>query len=103
MNMDKLLKEAKKMHEQMNKIQENLSKNTIEGKAGGGAVVIKIDGNGEILALTISPEVVNPNDIEMLEDLVITALKDAFKKKEEISSANMSSITEKLGNFPGWI
>ena len=73
MNMDKLLKQAQKMQAQMSIAKEDLAKTIIEGEAGGGVVKAKVNGNGEVLSISISPEVVNPNDVDMLEDLILSA------------------------------
>lgn len=103
MKIDKLIKQAKEMQEQMNKMQKELSQKKIIGEAGGGTVKIEMSGNGEALSVSISPEVVNSDDIEMLEDLILTAIKDATLKREEVTNKNMGSISKKFGEFPGWI
>ena len=103
MKIDKLIKQAKEMQEQMNKMQKELSQKIIIGEAGGGMVKIEMNGNGEALSVSISPEVVNSDDIEMLEDLVLAALKDAILKKEDISNKNINSISQNFGDLPNWI
>ncbi|MGI6443323.1 MAG: YbaB/EbfC family nucleoid-associated protein [Synergistaceae bacterium] len=103
MKMDKLLKQAKILQEQMDKMQKELSQKIIIGEAGGGMVKIEMNGNGEALSVSISPEVVNSDDIEMLEDLVLAALKDAILKKEDISNKNINSISQNFGDLPNWI
>ncbi|NLV82187.1 MAG: YbaB/EbfC family nucleoid-associated protein [Synergistaceae bacterium] len=103
MNMDKLLKQAQKMQAQMSIAKEDLAKTIIEGEAGGGVVKAKVNGNGEVLSISISPEVVNPNDVDMLEDLILSALKEAFSKSKDVADKSMSSITGGMGRNPGWI
>ena len=103
MKMDKLLKQAKILQEQMDKMQKELSQKIIIGEAGGVMVKIEMNGNGEALSVSISPEVVNSDDIEMLEDLVLAALKDAILKKEDISNKNINSISQNFGDLPNWI
>ena len=90
MKMDKLLKQAKILQEQMDKMQKELSQKIIIGEAGGGMVKIEMNGNGEALSVSISPEVVNSDDIEML-------------KKEDISNKNINSISQNFGDLPNWI
>lgn len=101
MKMDKLLKQAQKMQAQMALAQEELENTKIEGSAGGGAVKTVVNGHGEVLSVSISREVVNPDDVEMLEDLVLTAIKDAVSKSKALSEGKMESITGKMGGFPG--
>lgn len=101
MNMNKLLKQAQKMQVQMSQVQEELAKKSIEGEAGGGVVKAKVNGNGEVLSISISPEVVNQEEVEMLEDLILSALKDAFTKSKDAADKSMSSITNGMGGIPG--
>lgn len=101
MKMDKLIKQAQKMQAQMALAQEELAKTEIEGAAGGGMVKVKVNGQGDILSVSISPEVVNPEEVDMLEDLVLTAFKEATKKSRELSENAMSSVTGGLSGFPG--
>lgn len=99
--MDKLLKQAQRMQAEMALAQEELAKAVIEGVSGGGMVKAKVNGHGEVISLSISPEVVDPTDVEMLEDLIISAIKDALAKSKEMSSDRMNSITGGMGGFPG--
>ena len=100
-NMDKLMKQAQKMQAQIALAQEELGKSITEGTAGGGMVKAKANGHGEILSISISPEVVRPDDVEMLEDLVLSAVKDAISKSKEMADKAMSSVTGGMGGFPG--
>lgn len=99
--MDKLLKQAQRMQAEMALAQEELAKAVIEGVSGGGMVKAKVNGHGEVISLSISPEVVDPADVEMLEDLIISAIKDALAQSKEMSSDRMNSITGGMGGFPG--
>lgn len=101
MKMDKLLKQAQRMQAEMALAQEELAKAVIEGVSGGGMVKAKVNGHGEVISLSISPEVVDPTDVEMLEDLIISAIKDALAQSKEMSSDRMNSITGGMGGFPG--
>lgn len=103
MKMDKILKQAQRMQAQMTLAQEELEKTTLEGVAGGGMVKAVVNGHGDIISVSISKEVVNPDDDEMLEDLVLTAMKDAISKSKELSNDKMNSVTGGMGGFPGFM
>ena len=100
MNMQQMMKQAQKMQRQMEEMQKNLAEKTMDVSAGGGAIKITINGEKQITALTISPDVVDPEDVEMLQDLVISAVNEAFRQMDEAVSSQMSSITGGL-NMPG--
>ena len=93
MKMDKLLKQAQRMQAEMALAQEQLSNTVVEGVSGGGMVKAKVNGQGEVLSVSISPEVVDPQDVEMLEDLIISAIKEALKQSKEMANGKMNSIT----------
>ncbi|GMK42445.1 nucleoid-associated protein [Paenibacillus sp. CCS19] len=99
-NMQHMMKQVKKMQEQMLKAQEQLGTKTIEGTAGGGVVTVQVNGHKQILSINIKPEVVDPEDIEMLQDLVMTAVNDALAKAEELANEDMSKYTGGL-KIPG--
>jgi DNA-binding YbaB/EbfC family protein len=100
--ISELLKQAQKLQTQMAKVQEELATKTVEGSAGGGMVVVVANGKQEIISIKIDPEVVDPNDIEMLQDLVIAAVNDALKKSQEMVTQEMSKLTGGLNlNLPG--
>lgn len=104
MNMDKILKQAQKMQAQMALANEQLEKVTVEGTAGGEMVKATVNGHGDLISISISPEVVNKEDIEMLEDLVLAAVKDALKKSREIANNKINSATGGLaGGLPGFM
>lgn len=99
-NMNQMIKQAQKMQEQMMKMQEEMETKTYEAAAGGGAVKVVIDGKREIKEVILSPEVVDPDDIEMLQDLIIAAVNEGLRKVDEESTAQLGSITGGL-NIPG--
>ena len=99
-NMQAMLKQAQKMQEDMAAMQEELESREYDISAGGGVVNVKISGKKEILSVKISPEVVDPDDIETLEDLIVAAVNEAIKKVESVSSEEMQKITGSMG-LPG--
>lgn len=99
-NMQAMLKQAQKMQEDMAAMQEELEAREYDVSAGGGVVNVKINGKKEILSVKISPEVVDPDDIETLEDLIVAAVNEAVKKVEAVSSQEMQKITGNIG-LPG--
>lgn len=92
-NMNQMMKQVKKMQEQMMKAQEELGTKTIEGTAGGGVVTVSINGHKKLLDIKIKPEAVDPEDIEMLQDLVLTAVNDALTKADDIANQDMGKYT----------
>jgi len=97
-----LVRQAQKLQAQMAKVQEEMSLKTVEGSAGGGMITVIANGKQEIMSIKIDPEVVDPNDIEMLQDLVIAAANDALKKAQEMVTNEMSKLTGGLNlNLPG--
>ena len=101
MKMDKIIKQAQRMQAQMALAQEELQNTVREGAAGGGAVKATANGHGDILSVTIDKEVVNPDDVEMLEDLVLSAVKEAISKSKELSNDKMNSVTGGMGGMGG--
>ncbi len=89
MNMQALMQQARRMQEQMAKAQEELREERIEGSSGGGIVTVTVDGYGALKGVTISPEAVDPDDIEMLEDLVIAAYNEAAAEAERIKNEKL--------------
>ena len=98
-NMSNVIKQAQKMQAEMEKVQEELE-DKVEGTAGGGAVTATANGKKEILSLKISPDAVDPEDIETLEDLVMVAVNDAVKKADDMMAEGMSAVTGGI-NIPG--
>jgi DNA-binding YbaB/EbfC family protein len=99
-NMNSMIKQAKKVQEQIAKMQEELHERVLETSAGGGAVTIKINGKQQLLEIKIKPEVVDPEDVEMLEDLILAAVNDAVKQSQDMVASEMSKITGGF-NIPG--
>jgi len=99
-NMNQLMKQAKKLQEDMAKAQEALSELTVTGTAGGGAVAVEMNGHRKVLSVKIKQEVVDKDDVEMLEDLLLTALQDAEGKAESVTEEQMGKYTRGL-NMPG--
>ncbi|HEY9855185.1 MAG TPA: YbaB/EbfC family nucleoid-associated protein [Stenomitos sp.] len=102
MDMQKLMKQAQKMQEDLLKAQENLGSQTVEGTSGGGAVTVVANGHKEITAVRIKPEAVDPEDIETLEDLVLTAIRDAQGKANALAENQMGSMMPPGMNLPGF-
>jgi hypothetical protein len=90
--MQQMMKQVKKMQEQMLKAQEELASREFEGSAGGGAVTVKVNGHKKVLSVTIKPEAVDPDDVEMLQDLVLTAVNDALNRAEESASESLGKL-----------
>ncbi|MBE5921164.1 MAG: YbaB/EbfC family nucleoid-associated protein [Lachnospiraceae bacterium] len=104
-NMNNLMKQAQKMQQQMLEAQAELEQQEVTAAAGGGAVEVTVSGKKEVVKVKLAEEVVDPDDIEMLEDLIMAATNEAFRKIEEISSSKMGKITGNLGGmggFPGF-
>jgi DNA-binding YbaB/EbfC family protein len=96
-NMSQLMKQAQRMQRQMEEAQAELEEKEITGTAGGGVVEVTVSGKKEITKIKINPEAVDPEDVEMLEDLVMAAANEALRKVDEISQASMSKFTGGLG------
>ena len=101
MNIQKMMKQAQKMQEQMAKTQEELAQKEVEVTAGGGKVTVKANGAGDVLSIKISKDVVDPNDVEMLEDLVLTGVQKAIEEGRQLMQAEMGKITGGMGLPPG--
>ena len=99
-NMSAMLRQAQKMQEDMEALQADLDSREYDISAGGGAVELKINGKKEVLQINIKPEIVDPDDIEMLSDILVAAVNEAIKRVEETNSAEMSKITGNIG-LPG--
>lgn len=96
-----LMKQANQMQMKMKKLQEELATREFTGTSGGGAVTAKVNGDNKVLSLAINPEVMKSGDVEMLQDLVTSAVNDALKVAKETSNQEMSKITGGL-NIPGF-
>ncbi len=92
-NMNQMMKQVKKMQEQMMKAQEALETKTVEGTAGGGVVSVTVNGHKKVLNVVIKPEAVDPDDVEMLQDLVLTAINDALAQVDDLANKDMGKFT----------
>lgn len=92
-NMQGMLKKVQKMQSEMTKLQEDLKSRTLEATAGGGAVTVVVTGNKDVVSVTLKPEVVDPEDIEMLQDLIVTAVNDAMKQVDTMTETEMGKVT----------
>ena len=99
-NLGNIMKQAKKMQEKIASIQAELESKTVEATAGGGMVTVVVNGKFEILSLKIDKEVVNPEDADMLQDLIMAAVNEGIRKAQEMATAEMSKITGGF-NIPG--
>jgi len=96
MNINQLMKEAKKMQADIEKSQEELQTKEFEATSGGGAISVKVGGNKEIKEINISKDVVDPDDVEMLQDLIITCINEALRKVDSAQNASLGKF-----NIPG--
>lgn len=99
-NFGDIMKQAQKMHKKMEEMQNELKERVVEASSGGGMVTAKMNGRQELLAVKIDPEVVDPEDVDMLEDLVVAAVNQAAKKSRELCEQEMAKLTGGL-NLPG--
>ncbi len=95
-----IMRQAQELQAKLAKAQEELSKTTLEASSGGGAVKVTINGQQEIQSIKISPEVIDPNDVELLEDLVLTAVSEAIAKSQELAAERLGGLTGGL-KIPG--
>jgi hypothetical protein len=99
-SITKLMKQAARMQQQMEQVQGQLAARTVEATSGGGAVKVVVRCDGTLASVKIQPQAVNPNDVSLLEDLVMTAANQALSQAKEISNQEMSKVTSGL-NLPG--
>jgi DNA-binding YbaB/EbfC family protein len=99
-NMNQMMKQMKKMQAQMAKAQEELAQKEVEGTAGGGVVKVRMNGHKQVQAVEIAPEVVDPEDVEMLQDLITAAINEAMKQVDEMVAKDLGKLTGGL-NLPG--
>lgn len=99
-NMNNMIKQAQKMQQDMLRAQEELETKTVEATVGGGSVTAVVSGKKELVSIKISPDAVDPDDVEMLEDLILAAVNEGMRKAEELAASEMSKITGSM-NIPG--
>lgn len=100
MNIAKMMSAAANAQKKMAQIQEDLAQKEVEASSGGGKVTVKVTGAGDILSIKIAPEVVNPDDVELLEDLVLSAVRQATGDAKKLAADEMGKLTAGLG-LPG--
>lgn len=100
MNMNKMMKQAQKMQAKMEKMQEEMADKTVEATAGGGVVKAIVNGKQELVDLEIDPEAVDPEDVEMLEDLILAAVNEAMSEVQDMVNGEVSKLTGGM-NLPG--
>ena len=98
-NMNNLMKQAQRMQRQMEETTKELEEKEYSASAGGGAVTVTVSGKKEVVSVKISPEAVDPDDVEMLEDLIISAVNEAIRQVEEMYNAEMGRMTGGLGGM----
>jgi DNA-binding YbaB/EbfC family protein len=98
--MNQMLKMAQKMQQDMAKVQEEMAQKVVEASAGGGAVKATVNGRKDLLEININPEVVSPDDVEMLEDMIVAAVNQAMRQAEDMMAEAMNKITGGL-KLPG--
>lgn len=101
-NRHMVMKQIEKMQADMIKLQEELAEKTLETTAGGGAVKVVVNGKQELVGVTIDPEVVDKDDVEMLQDLIIAAVNEGLRQSKEMSEEAMAQITKKIPGMPNF-
>jgi DNA-binding YbaB/EbfC family protein len=100
MDLSNIMQQAKSMQEKMAKIQEDLAKKSITGSSGGGMVQVTVNGQGEVLSVAVEPQIIDPAEAEMLQDLITSATNDALRKAKDLSQQELGQLTGGL-NLPG--
>ena len=100
MNMQQMMQQARKMQEQMVAMQEQLATKTVEASAGGGMVKVSVNGNMQLESVTIDPDALDPEDVEMLQDMIVAAANEAIRGMGDIANREMGAITGGM-NIPG--
>ncbi len=98
-NMQQLMRQAQKLQEQMEKAQSDLDTREYEAASGGGMVKVKVSGKRELLSIELNPQVVDPEDVEMLQDLILAAVNEALRKGEETREAEMNRLNPGMGGM----
>lgn len=100
-NMNDMMRQVQKMQADMEKAQEELKHETVEASAGGGMVSVKVSGELEVLSLEIDPDAVDPEDVELLQDMVQAAVNEAMRSAQEMAASKMGAVTGGLGGGGG--
>jgi DNA-binding YbaB/EbfC family protein len=101
--LNNLMKQAQQMQERVKKLQEEAANKTVEASSGGGMVTVTANGRQEVLSIKIDPSVIDPKDIEMLQDLVAAAVNEALRKSQELMKDEMSRLASGMGIPPGLV
>jgi hypothetical protein len=96
MNMQKMMRQMQKMQADLARVQEELENMTVEGTAGGGVITVVVNGHQDVQKITIEPDAVDPEDVEMLEDLITAAVNDGLRKSRELSASEIEKVTGKV-------
>lgn len=99
-NMNNMMRQMQKMQKQMEEIQEKVNQTEVEASAGGGVVLVTANGKKEILSIKLDPEILDPEDVEMVQDMILVAVNDALNKASELQEKEMGQLTGGL-NIPG--
>lgn len=100
MNMQKMMRQMQKMQADLARVQAELEEKTVEGTAGGGVVTVVVNGHQVVQEIRIDPEAVDPEDVEMLQDLILAAVNDGLRKSRDLSASELEKVAGKL-NIPG--
>ena len=100
-NMGNMMKQVQKMQKQMVKMQEELQEKVIEATSGGGMVRVEVNGKKEMVSLTINPEAVDPDDVDMLQDMILAAVNEGLRKIDELTASEMKKVTGGMNLPPG--
>ena len=103
MNINKMMKQVQKAQEQMAQVQAELASKTVEATAGGGMVKVVMTGDGALQSITLDPQVVDPEDVDLLQDLIVAAMNEGRKRTSELASSEMQKAAGGLGLPPGMI
>ena len=101
MNINKMLKQAQQMQKKMQSAQAELAEKTVESTAGGGKVTVVANGGGDVISIKISPDVIDPDDVEMLEDLVLGGVRKAQEEAKALMQGEMEKLTGGMPGMPG--
>ena len=101
MNMQQLMKQAQKMQAEMARVQDELKEERVEASVGGGTVKVVMTGGMEVESISIDASAVDPDDVEMLQDLVVAATNEAIRQAQELAESRMAGVTGGLGGMPG--
>lgn len=96
MNMQKMMRQMQKMQTDLAKVQAELENMTVEGTAGGGVVTVTVNGHQDLQGIKIEPDAVDPDDVDMLEDLILAAVNDGIRKSRELSASEIEKVTGKV-------